>query len=300
MRIDYLVVAFRGDFGLLRLQARSMSRFLDPDSTGRILVVNNDDEPERFARRFEAEIRPDYGALGGRVELVPAAAVLAPGLRCSGYWRQQAIKLRGHALARGPAYVTLDCKNILIRPLGAASFLRADGRLMAPRRRLRDHLTGGMRYFGVAEAAWPDFIIDIYTPVPLWREHCAALDAHVTAREGFGIDALLAEGARQVRPKRLEYLMYGAFLHAHAGGIEAHHDFLRGGLSATYMAVTPDQPAGTVMAAIGDRRWPMMGVHRRAAAAPDAVRRGFAAAWQRFGLVESEEEGLALLAPVAW
>ncbi|MCF3580039.1 DUF6492 family protein [Planktothrix agardhii 1811] len=299
MRLDYLVVAFSGDLGLLRVQARSMARYLDPDSTGTIFIVNNDDDRSAFARRFEREIRPEYGALGSQVELLARTDLLAKEAKCNGYWRQQAIKLRGHAVARMPAYVTLDCKNSLIRPVGAATFLQPDGRLVAPQRPLRDRFKGSMHYFGVPEAEMPEHVIDIYTPVAIWREQAAALDAHIRAREGFGVDVLLSRPVARQRPRLFEFLIYGAFLHAYAGGIEAHHAFLRGGLSVTYMATTPEDPAGPALRALDNPRWPMMGVHRRTAQAPEDVRRAFAEAWRRFGLVASVEEGLGLLAPPA-
>lgn len=300
-RIDYVVAAFRDDFGLLRLQARSMARFLDPESTGTVFVVNNDRDQDEFARRFERAIRPEYGALAGRVELVPAAALLAPEGACNGYWRQQAIKLRAHAIVRGVAYVTLDCKNMLIRPLAATRFWEKDGRLVAPRRALREHLSGGLRYFGVPPEGWPEWLIDIYTPVPMWRAQCAALEAHVRAREGFGLDMLMArhsEGNGQ--PRLYEFLLYGAWLHAMAGGIEAHHAFMRGGLSTTYMCKPLDQPPDNVLAETRSRRFPMMGVHRRTAEAPEAVQRALVEVWQRIGLIASTEEGLAALTSLPW
>jgi hypothetical protein len=277
-----------------------MARYLDPDGTGRVFVVNNDRDPAEFARRFERAIRPGYGALGGRVELVPAEALLTPEAACNGYWRQQAIKLRAHAIARESAYVALDCKNMLIRPLGAAHIMRPDGRLMAPRRALREHLSGGLRYLRVPPEAWPEWLLDIYTPVPMWRDQCAALEAHVRAREGFGLDVLMARHAEGPQPRLYEFLLYGAWLHAMAGGIEAHHAFMRSGLSTTYMCNTPDQPADTVLAETRLDRFPIMGVHRRTGGAPEAVQRAFAEVWRRFGLVATEEEGLAMLTSLPW
>jgi hypothetical protein len=299
-RVDYLVVAFRDDFSLLRLQARSMARFLDPDSTGGIFVVNNDRAPAEFARRFDRAIRPEYGALGTKVELVPADALLSPGAGRSGYWRQQGAKLRGYRLGREPAYVTLDCKNILIRPVGAASFFAADGRLAAPQRKFAGHLAGGLDYFGVPPDQRPALIVNIYTPIPLWRAQCAALDAFVAAREGFGVDELLNRAIGDGRPRLYEFLLYGGWLHAMAGGIEAHHALQRAGLSTTYMCTTPDQTPEHVMNELRQPRFPMMGVHRRTITAPEAVRRGFAAVWRDVGLVASEEEGMAVIANAGW
>jgi hypothetical protein len=295
LRLDFLVVAFSGEAGLLRLQARSMARYLDPAAVGRIFVVDNDDAPGRFATLFEATIRPAYGALATQVELVPAAALVAPATPCGGYWRQQAAKLRGYRLGSEAAFVVLDCKNAFVRPVSARTFVAPDGRLLAPRRRPKQHLSAALAYFGLASGQWPEFIIDIYTPVPMWREQCAALDAAVERREGFGVDELLARAARGGQPRLLEFLLYGAFLEAEAGGIARHHA-LRTMLSATYMCATPDQSAEVPLARLENHGCAVMGVHRRSAGAPEAVRRSLAAAWLRFGLVRSEAEGMAVLA----
>lgn len=299
MRLDYLSVAFRDDFGLLRLQARSMARYLHPDDAGRILVVNNDNDPEEFARRFEAEIRPDYGALAGRVELLDGREMVGLGAGLPGYWRQQILKLRAWTVSRERVVISLDSKNILLRPLSAASFLRPDGRLYGSRRPCRDHLTAGLDYFGVPPERRPAFILNIRTPVPFRTAELAALERAVREREGFGVDGLLARPASRLEPRLYEYLLYGAWLETHAGGIDAHHELVRPGLSLGYWG----QPLKTVedfLARLGNPAFRMIALHRRVAVQPEAVQRGFAAALCRAGLAESEDEALALTAAPRW
>jgi hypothetical protein len=41
MRFDFVTVGFGPDLALLRLQARSMGRFLDAGAVGQVLVVEN-------------------------------------------------------------------------------------------------------------------------------------------------------------------------------------------------------------------------------------------------------------------
>ena len=85
-----------------------------------------------------------------------------------------------------------------------------------------------------------------------------------------------------------------------AGGIEMHHVLQQASLSTTYMCTTPDESPDHVLKEATLPRFPMIGVHRRTGGAPEAVRRRFAQAWLGFGLVASEEEGLAVIANAGW
>ncbi|MGK7870643.1 hypothetical protein [Falsiroseomonas sp. E2-1-a20] len=100
MRLDYLTVGYWGDVRLLHLQARSMAKYLDPDSVRSLVVVNNDPSPERLAAYFQSDILPEYRHLAGRVRFVPSEDLLPATPDTKGYWRQQALKLLGYKITR--------------------------------------------------------------------------------------------------------------------------------------------------------------------------------------------------------
>jgi hypothetical protein len=157
--LDLVTVVYRAELPLLRLQARSVARFLDPERIGRILVVVND-RFERACRRGVEALRPEYGAFADRLEvLTPDAlfalrpAALGPrgtrqrlwslGVRhgllypfgLKGGWRgnrgwriQQALKLAIGRYGEGGFVLILDAKNHFIAPVSRSSFVSPAGR----------------------------------------------------------------------------------------------------------------------------------------------------------------------------
>ncbi|GGH46427.1 hypothetical protein GVY41_03430 [Frigidibacter albus] len=161
---DFLTVTFRTELPMLRLQARSMARFLDPGCVNRILVVLCDQDEAACGQAVEA-IRGEWGGLAGKVEILPASSLMTTrprgplawlertwvaGPRCawrplrdralgrkpkiygwksnSGWLLQQACKLLAARVASGSHVVILDTKNFFLRPVGAADFVDAEGR----------------------------------------------------------------------------------------------------------------------------------------------------------------------------
>ena len=292
--LDFVTVAFRADLPLLRLQARSMARHLDPALPGQVIVIGNAPGDAALAGDFAREILPEYGALAPRVRWVPGEALAdfrgAP-RRDSGWRRQQALKLEAHRLVTAPAYVTLDCKNHFIRPAGHDAFLAPDGRLrMAPRDTLPDQMSA-FDLFGVPPGRRPAVMFHIVTPFALRTAEVAAMDAALRARTGGGAtDALLTDTG----PNVFEYRLYCAFLVAERGGWEEHH-VLSPLPAATFLARTDrielflrhvDHPATVMMA-----------IHRRAGWSPPEHKAEIVRRWLAFGLVADAAEGEAVLTP---
>ncbi|AJE48085.1 DUF6492 family protein [Celeribacter indicus] len=162
--LDFVTVIFRPEAQMLRLQARSMARFLDPASVNSILVVLND-EDEAACRAAIEPLRPDWGPLAEKVRIVPGSSLLrrrpqgvpaalerawVAGPRCAWrHWRdrglgrpravygwarnngwlmQQAFKLLAVEEASGSHVVILDAKNFFIRPTDASEFVDPEGR----------------------------------------------------------------------------------------------------------------------------------------------------------------------------
>lgn len=162
--VDFVTVCFRTELPLLRLQARSMDRFLDPEGVGRLLVIANDEDEEACIAAFEA-IRADWGRYAARVEFVRGTSLMTPrfrgpldrlervwvaGPRCawrhwrdrltgqprkvygwglnSGWLMQQAFKLYAARVVTASHAVILDAKNFFVAPVGAGLFVAPDGR----------------------------------------------------------------------------------------------------------------------------------------------------------------------------
>lgn len=73
--VDFITICYRTELSMLRLQARSMARFLDPEGVGRILVIANDEDEKACIAGFET-IRADWGRYADRVEFVRGTSLM--------------------------------------------------------------------------------------------------------------------------------------------------------------------------------------------------------------------------------
>ena len=292
--LDFVTVAFAADLPLLRLQARSMARYLDPDLCGQVIVIANQPGDAGLVERIAREVVPDYGALAPRVRLTDAAALRdleAIDPRANGWRRQQVLKLEAHRLVGTEAYVTLDCKNHFIRPTSADAFLDPSGRLRMLPRGVQPRHAGAFDLFGLPPGQHPATMFHIITPFSLIASEVAAMDRALRARTGRGYaEAILAADG----PRQVEYRLYCAFLVAERGGWEARH-VLSDLPSASFFA-REDQLAPVLRKADRpDTR--MMAVHRRAAWCTPEEKAEIIRRWLAFGLIGDGAEGEAILTP---
>jgi hypothetical protein len=183
--LDLVTVVFSRETDLLRRQARSIARFLSPEGLGRIRVIVNDRDEDACVAAVEA-LRPDYGALADRLEVVHPDALLALrprglGPHRVGQWLrylatrhrplspfgrkggwngnrgwpvQQALKLAAARLGEGRFVLILDAKNHFIRPVSVASFVSPEGRartyMNRPGDKQWDWIQPSFRLMGVA------------------------------------------------------------------------------------------------------------------------------------------------------
>jgi len=151
----FVTIVFRGDIALLRLQAQSMARFIDPDTVSSILLVLNDvDEPG--LRGMIADLLDSYGPLRSKLRIVSGDDLLLRPDRKhkktlferiyvenrfripfvgrggwrggNGYRFQQALKLASARAATSENMVILDGKNIFLRAPDPYELFGRDGR----------------------------------------------------------------------------------------------------------------------------------------------------------------------------
>lgn len=153
--VTFVTIAFSGDLALIRLQARSMARFLGPEEVGEILLVMNEAD-ETALRRALTSLAADYGPHRDKLRILTGDEVLMgrertrqptlfervyvenrfrlPFLRRggwrggNGYRMQQALKLASARAARFRRMVILDGKNIFLRAPRPNEWFAADGR----------------------------------------------------------------------------------------------------------------------------------------------------------------------------
>ncbi|WP_460798514.1 DUF6492 family protein [Microbacterium sp. GXF0217] len=282
--LTFVTVTFRAEDSLLRLQARSLARFLDEDAVERILVVDNG-HPALGARDAQA-LRVEYGRLAPRVQIARAEEVTdLPS--ASGWTVQQVLKLAVSASVETAAYVLLDAKNHLVRPVGFSDFVSADGLLRGGFHSYADHpllprLRTTLKYLDLDES-----LADRYPPT----------STPFVMRTARARDVVSGIGARSGRPFATEFVeqglseffLYSGWVHRSDGSWSEEYD---GDAiqSPTVWAGASDGDG--VRAALAEvDRWdaPFFAVHRRALGRLDSAATAVLSQfWTRRGLFVDE------------
>jgi hypothetical protein len=206
---DIVTVVYKTELAFLRLQARSLARWLDPAFDGEIIIIVNDVLPSRSIKKIQQWILPDYGRWRDRVH-VKAFYELGAGLNpYNGYVFQQPLKLAAADLAAQKFYVVFDAKNHAIKPFSATTFIKPDGRgIRAQSERLEmmhDYNEVCARYFDFDPATSMPFVA--HTPFVFHTQSVRDLTADIERREG----CTLFDFFRKTR-RVSEFLLYAYYL----------------------------------------------------------------------------------------
>ncbi len=124
--VTLVTVVFEPEFDLLRLQARSLARYVDQALVARILVIDNSSTGLRTGAR--RRLTAAYGPLATKLEIVRPDDLVTGPTAASGWRAQQALKLLVADRVETDWYLVLDAKTAFIRPTSAADLFTSDGR----------------------------------------------------------------------------------------------------------------------------------------------------------------------------
>ncbi|MEW1957303.1 DUF6492 family protein [Kineococcus sp. NPDC059986] len=280
--LSLLTVTYPAEFGLQRVQARSVERFVDPDLLDSVVVVVNS-SPALF-RRHATELLDAYGALAPRVRVVHRDEV-ARLPRTTGWRSQQVLKLLAARSLHAERVVVLDSKNHFTNRLRPDHFTTLDGR---PRvcltdyrnHPLRPNVERVLRYVGLPPAAHLPRFSSTVTPAVLVPELVRDLVRDVEARSG------RAFAHEFIARDLTEFPLYAAWMTANGLPTEEVYD-----TSLTRSATVWPRACGAADVdeafTRADAGVPVVGVHRRALdrmQAPAVAALG--AQWGRRGLVD--------------
>lgn len=227
-KLSVVTIVFKDDMELLRLQARSMAKFVDPDAVTDVLLVLNDVDEAAIRARLD-EILPDYGPLHPKVRVVGGDELFYGVPRSkprslferiyvdnrhrlpflagngwrggNGYRMQQALKLASARVARSERMLILDAKNVFLRALDPDEFFDGAGRALALRAKTepqfhKDWLSESLKVLEVdIDPASIDETITYSTPYPVCRAVMLRVLDEVSVREG-SVQALFASKKR--------------------------------------------------------------------------------------------------------
>lgn len=169
--MHFLTITHTPEIPILRLQARSMARFLDASCTASIMVICNESDFISFHERFKLEVLSEYGELRTKVSVLHRSALAQPKNWGHGWRSQQLLKLLAIRYLGDGIVLVLDSKNHFVSPITEASYQTNDGRLRTWKTHHIGHMERNFRAsvsaFGIdADSvihAWPPSI----TPFPV-------------------------------------------------------------------------------------------------------------------------------------
>jgi len=213
--VDFTVVTVvhRTDLTLIKLQARSLSRYLDRSFVREIIVIDNTVGEKSIQ---PGELLPQYGSL-------PVRLIARYPVEAKGWYTQQVQKLMIARQITTPYYLLLDAKNHLVRRITRATFVAPDGRLRLGaygyrHHPLHNHLLHSCRFFGIDPKHLLDSFVQTVTPFPLTTLIVTHLLDYVE-RNGQPFEATFLQAGVT------EFFLFAAYLLANGQRLEDHYAF---------------------------------------------------------------------------
>jgi hypothetical protein len=297
MTYTLVTVVHDRDYPLLRLQARSLARYLAPDFASQIYVIAN--QGLIGENEWRIPLLHDYGYLGDRVRLVDAPDVSAIPSSIIGWKSQQILKLMVAKIVTSDRYMVLDAKNHLIFPL-SNDFCENGDRIQLSSRNyesspMRHYLDSSLQYFDVDKDGIQTTFLPTTTPFIFPTHLVRALIDNIDQREQTPFPLVFD------RLGATEFLLFGAFLCSLPGGIGKFYD-LSGQICP--MITTRSKGFGPdeiqeVVARVEGAQIPFFTIHREAFCALDErSKQAVAALWVRRCLFESVSDALGFITRV--
>jgi hypothetical protein len=242
-------VVYSRELPLLRLQARSLARHGDPAAIRQILIAVNDRDEDAVRAEVEA-IRPLYGSLSDRVDIVASdrlfrwtdlrtlqdrwtRVISQPALRpllrlgklgwggYEGWLMQQAFKLAIAPAITAPYAIILDTKNILTAPFDTGRFVSPAGVPLTRFQEIREKparwLSGSAKVLGIAPPLRLRRITRYVTPFCVETDVLRQTLRAVEAAEG-PVQCVFANR----RPFPTEFMLVNLWCEYLSQGLDAH------------------------------------------------------------------------------
>lgn len=290
--LDIVTICFSEDVHLLKLQARSLARFMDAGILGQVILVINDPDPKAVQRRIISEALPDYGALADRIIFFDHSIGWLQERPGAGWYSQQILKLQVSIAVKSDAYLILDAKNHFIRAVKAADFFAPDGKLLSYQgpvaARFRPEHKNAYALFGMPYNAADDTCLPTTTPFLADRQTVRRMIPYIERRAGCDFASFFAGHLTDYT----EFSLYSAYVEAVAGGIDTVYQRQAKPCATLHRSAAHDiARCQQVLARIKKRTIYSLGVHRHVIEEGDPdILALIWRAWRKLGLVAEGEE----------
>lgn len=291
-KYTFVTVGFRGESGLLNLQARSMRLYCPADLVEEIVIIDNSLPLD--SDDWQDKALHQYGELAEFVRFVPASKLIGTVTDTDGWWTQQVLKIKVSEVIRSERYVLLDAKNHLIRPLKrdfletVAGQPRINGHSFTEDP-MRSFLECTLRYLGIDPSPHLEWFTRTTTPFTMLTTEARNLARFLDEREGNRIILAFQE------QKLTEFFLYSGFL-VSKGVLASAYEFNQPHCVQLW-GETADEAGCLATVAKAERsECPFMAVHSKALARMDRNgREAIAKFWHARGLFPSVSHGVRFI-----
>lgn len=220
-KVSVVTVVYEDEIELLSVQARSFSKYLQPELAEEIIVIINGDHRVRTAKAVECNVLPLYGALRDLVHVFDAGEIAVVPKGFSGWHTQQVLKLSVADHVSTPYILVFDAKNHLVAGMSRDDIFNDDNQLFysqTSNRSIEEHFKNSMAYFGVTDDADIDRSFPTFTPLTLLRDKVLDLRRYLKQEHNTDFATLLL----QYEVPYTEFMIYYGYLLA-MGEFERHY-----------------------------------------------------------------------------
>lgn len=216
MAVCFFTVVCEKDHVLWRLQARSLSKFIESIAVEKIILVVNEGNKASALRvhNFASKNLQEYGSHSKKVILLDSSDFIDRPNSLSGWKTQQIIKLRAGRFIEAERIVFLDSKNHFVRTVSEEDFFEAGSgkpRICLRKRRKGDiqheWITGSLKAVGLDESLADRLATQTTTPFPVLRQTLQDLELHLLSDHG-----TLEEFFEKDTGKASEFLLISAII----------------------------------------------------------------------------------------
>ncbi len=288
-RYTFVTVAYRDDYGLTRLQARSLGKYLDPRLAAEILIIEN--SSSGIPNDWQESLQSEYRSLAGKVKILDAREITHIPEKMSGWFSQQILKLMVSTVVSTDQYVILDGKNHLVHTLGRDFFETPLGLIRSylmsyENHPMRPFFENSLSYFGLNPNEYLNNFMPTTTPFVLPTRLVRDLVHTVKIREGRPFPEAFVHGGYN----KSEFFLFASYVLSLGKPLTDFYEFS----GQRPPAIWPESSPSDCTAAIVDseqRAAPFFAVHRRIFSKLSEDTRGeIAAFWHRHELFESLEQ----------
>lgn len=297
--LDLVTVSFSGELLSLKLQARSLAKFVREGTFDTIWVIVNDSDFRGFKSYFKLHVLPEYGVHSDRVELIDGKVMAGRKIPKNGWRSQQPLKLLAARIVDSQQYLILDSKNHFVKPFDQSRVIAPDGKLISHSYPVIEgfvaNYRNACRYFGapVGSEQRPR-VMPTATPYMIATQQAVQLLDYVEDREKRSFfDFFLATKSYT------EFYFYDAYLRSKTGVLHQLYE-MRSKPNVTLFANHADKPVEVEKAVsrLQDEEIAIFGVHRKVfEVANEDVLRWVAQVWCGIGLVQDVAEAKRFMRP---